>query len=141
MSGPFCTTDRFSQDSLEINIPEVVVEVQTAHDAYENALISDDVSMLNSMFWQSAATVRYGTAERLYGYEEIAQFRRSRRILRVDQPRLLVRRVITTYGRNFATTNAEFRENPGGVVCQSQTWLRSNACWKIVSAHVSFIES
>ena len=48
--------------------------------------------------------------------------------------------VITTYGRDFATANTEFRRpqvERGGR--QSQTWARMPEGWRIVSAHVSLI--
>jgi hypothetical protein len=48
--------------------------------------------------------------------------------------------VITTYGRDFATCNTEFRREAvtrGGR--QSQSWVRMPEGWRIVAAHVSLI--
>jgi hypothetical protein len=46
---------------------------------------------------------------------------------------------ITTFGHDFGIANVEFI--PAGrntVGRQSQTWVRTDQGWKIVSAHVSF---
>jgi hypothetical protein len=48
--------------------------------------------------------------------------------------------IITTYGEDFATANTEFqsagRPTPGR---QSQTWIKTQEGWRIVSAHVSLL--
>ena len=36
---------------LEINIPEIVAEVTAAHDRYEIAVTSNDVAVLDELFW------------------------------------------------------------------------------------------
>ena len=49
-------------------------------------------------------------------------------------------RVYYAFGRDFATANTEFI--PFGserIGRQSQTWVRTERGWKIVSAHVSFL--
>jgi hypothetical protein len=83
--------------------------------------------------------VRFGTRdiERLYGHAEIAAFRRQRGA--IDQRRTLQNQRITTFGREFGVTTTEYR--PAGsdeIGRQSQTWIRTDHGWKIVSAHVSF---
>jgi Protein of unknown function (DUF3225) len=124
---------------IEINVPSVVTELTEAFEAYENALVSNDIAALNAMFWDSPRTVRFGTgdAERLYGHEAIANFRLKRGP--IYQRRTLQNRWITTFGRNFGTANVEFI--PAGsekIGRQSQTWMRTEVGWKIVSAHVSY---
>ena len=57
---------------MEIDLPEVVVEVRAAFDRYEKALTSNDVAMLNSIFRDAPQTIRYGIGENLYGHDEIA---------------------------------------------------------------------
>jgi hypothetical protein len=42
----------------EINLPEVVAEVTAAFERYEQALVSNDVAVLNELFWQSPAMRR-----------------------------------------------------------------------------------
>lgn len=125
---------------VEINISEVVREVTQVFERYERALVSNDIAVLTELFWDSPLTLRYGAAENLYGAEQIAAFRRSRPS--VDLARTLGKTVITTYGRDFATADCEFsRENPFRSGRQSQTWLRTDAGWRIVAAHVSMLQS
>lgn len=125
---------------VEINMPDVVVEVTQAFQRYEQALVSNDVAVLTELFWDSPLTLRYGAGENLYGAEQIAAFRRSRPS--VDLARSLGKTVITTYGRDFATADCEFRrENPSRSGRQSQTWLRTDAGWRIIAAHVSMLQT
>ena len=123
-------------DSMEINLPGVVAEVTAAFERYETALVNNDVATLDELFWQSPHTIRYGATENLYGYEQIASFRQNRSPVGLD--RSLMNTVITTYGHNFATANTEFRRT-GKQGRQSQTWMRTVAGWRVVSAHVSFL--
>ena len=123
---------------LEINIPEVVAEVTASFKRYEKALTSNDVAVLDELFWKSTHTLRYGATENLYGYDQIAAFRAGR------APQGLQRRiwntVITTYGRDFATANTEFqRDGATKTGRQSQTWLRTPDGWRVVAAHVSLL--
>ena len=123
---------------VEVNDPEVLADMTRAFEAYERALVSNDIEGLNRLFWDSALTLRYGVRELLYSHAEIAEFRRRRGP--VDQRRTLRNTRITTFGRDFATANTEYI--PAGserVGRQSQTWVRTDGGWKIVSAHVSFL--
>ncbi|PVM89084.1 oxalurate catabolism protein HpxZ [Caulobacter radicis] len=122
-----------------INDPEVLAQVTAAVDAYETALMTNDVEALDGFFRDAPETVRYGVAENLYGFEEIAAFRIGR--AGGSPLRARLRTEITTFGRDFAITNVEFlrtgAKQPGR---QSQTWLRTENGWKIVSAHVSLLQ-
>jgi hypothetical protein len=71
----------------EVNIPETLAEVTLAFERYEQALTSNDVAVLDELFWNSPHTLRYGATENLYGHATIAAFRgaRSRRIGRQSQ--------------------------------------------------------
>jgi Protein of unknown function (DUF3225) len=125
---------------MQINSPEVLAEVTAAFAKYEAALVSNDVLVLDELFWQSQHTIRYGATENLYGYDAIAAFRSDRDPS--DLARTLTHTVITTYGRDFATANTEFqRQSSGKTGRQTQTWLRTPAGWRIVSAHISFLDS
>jgi hypothetical protein len=80
--------------------------------------------------------VRYGIAEQLYGYEEIAAFRAGRDP--ADVRRELTKVVITTFGPDFATASCEYRRLKSGTRGrQMQTWLRTPQGWRVVAAHVS----
>lgn len=123
---------------MDINLPDVVAEVTAAVERYEAALVSNDVQVLDTLFWNSPHTLRYGAGENLYGYDEIRAFRAQR------SPQGLARQVlrtaITTYGQDFATANLEFqREGSTRIGRQSQTWMRTPQGWRVVSAHVSLM--
>lgn len=125
---------------MDVNIPEVLTEVEAVFARYEAALVSNDVAVLDELFWKSPLTLRYGGGENLYGYEEIAAFRSARSP--AGLARTLERTVITTYGRDVATANTLFRRasSPGKVGRQSQTWVRQPEGWRVVAAHVSVID-
>jgi hypothetical protein len=123
---------------MEINIPEVVAEVKAAFERYERALVSNDVAVLDELFWKSPQTLRYGVTENLYGYDQIASFRKNRSPVNLE--RTLMNTVITTYGRDFATANTEFqRQGSNRTGRQSQTWMLTDDGWRIVNAHVSLL--
>jgi hypothetical protein len=125
---------------MEVDIPEVKKEVEAAFALYETALVTNDIATLEALFRDDPRTLRYGTAENLYGMHEIRAFRRARSPKGLM--RNLERTVITTYGRNFATANTLFyRDSMSGKVGrQSQTWVRFDDGWHIVAAHVSVID-
>ena len=120
---------------MKINDPDTLREITAAFYEYERALMEDDVAVLDALFHQAPETVRYGVGEVLYGFEEIAAFRRSRG---GSPQRRLGRVAISTYGDALATANAEFfREGLDRRGRQSQTWVKFPDGWKVVSAHVS----
>jgi len=124
--------------SIEINLPEVVAEVRAAFDRYERALVSNDVAMLDELFWNSPHTLRYGATENLYGYEAIARFRAQRPS--AGLARSVLRVEITTFGRDAAIANMEFRRDAQQKTGrQSQTWVRIDGAWRVVAAHVSLL--
>lgn len=125
---------------MEINLPETVAEVETAFGRYETALIANDVDTLQTLFWDSPVTIRYGINEILHGWHEIGAFRSARSP--VGLMRRISRTVITTYGRDFATASTLFYRDtlPGKVGRQMQTWARMPEGWRIVAAHVSVID-
>ena len=50
---------------MNINSPDTVAEVQAAFDRYEQALVTNDVQVLDELFWRSPHTIRYGATENL----------------------------------------------------------------------------
>jgi hypothetical protein len=110
-------------------------EIASCFEAYDAALLANDVAALDGWFWQSPETVRYGIAEELYGHEAIAAHRRSPAGVVVRGP--FTRRTILTFGPDAATVSAEFDAGGGGVGRQTQTWIRMADGWRIVCAHVS----
>lgn len=125
---------------LDINMPEVVHEMTAVFMRYEQALVSNDVAVLDELFWNDASTIRYGATENLYGYAAIEAFRAARPSQGLA--REIFNTVITTYGRDFATANTEFRRiGSPRTGRQSQTWMRTPAGWRVVSAHVSLLDA
>lgn len=119
-----------------IDRPAVLNDVTTAFYRYEQALISNDVAVLDELFWSDPRTVRYGATENLYGIEAIREFRNARPSTGLD--RLLRNTTITTYGEDMAVASTEFtRENSERVGRQMQTWVKFPYGWRIVAAHVS----
>jgi len=125
---------------MQVNLPEVKAEVEAAFARYETALMANDVETLQSLFWNSPHTIRYGIGEILYGWDEIGAFRSTRSP--VGLARVISRTVITTFGRNFATASTLFHRStsPGKVGRQQQSWARFDDGWHIVAAHVSVVD-
>jgi Protein of unknown function (DUF3225) len=130
----------FEEQEMDIDLPDVVAEVRAAFDAYEKALVSNDVATLDALFHDDPRTIRYGGAENLYGYAEIASFRAARSP--AGLARTLSKTVISTYGRDFAVASTLFHRPsmPGKVGRQMQTWVRFVEGWRVVAAHVSAID-
>jgi len=123
-----------------VNDPGTVAEVTERFEAYERALGANDLETLDGFFWDSAHALRYGIGENLAGIEMIRAFRKGR--VGGSPPRTLYNTVITTWGRDFATTNTEFRRASGGPTGrQTQVWVRLPEGWRIVAGHVSMIQS
>jgi Protein of unknown function (DUF3225) len=124
---------------MDIDLPEIVAEVRAAFARYEQALVSNDVTVLDSIFHNDRRSIRYGVGENLYGYQEIEAFRAARSPIGLD--RTVSKTVITTYGRDFAVASTLFHRPSmaGKVGRQMQTWVRFPEGWRVVAAHVSVI--
>jgi hypothetical protein len=123
---------------MDINLPDVLAEVTAQFQRYEKALTGNDVAVLDELFWNSPHTLRYGATENLYGYDAIQAFRAGRPAQGLE--RVLLKTVITSYGRDFATADVEFqRAGSASTGRQSQTWLRTPQGWRVVAAHVSLL--
>jgi len=119
----------------DVSRTDVVAEVAAAFQAYERALMSNDVGALNGFFRNDPATIRFGVREELYGWEAVAEYRRGRP---PALTRHLSRTQITTFGRDFAVAVTEYlEEGTHQRGRQSQTWVRTDGGWRIVHAHVS----
>jgi len=121
-----------------IDDPAVLREVRAAFDAYEAALMANDLDALDALFWPSGHTVRIGPGQNLYGIAAIQAFRANR--VGGSPRRSLLKVVITTFGRDFATATAEFqREGAPAPGRQTQTWVRFGDGWRVVGAHISML--
>lgn len=125
---------------MDIDLPAVVAEVSAAYARYQKAFSENDIDTLNVLFHDDPRTIRYGGGENLYGYAEIAAFRSARPSVGASTRS---RTVITTFGRDFAVASTLFHRDGwrGKVGRQMQSWVRFDAGWRIVAAHVSVIEA
>jgi hypothetical protein len=124
----------------QINLPGVVREVTRAFEAYEAALVRNDAAVLNELFWDSADSLRYGIAEHNCGIEAIRRWRATSPA--IHESRRLLRTKIVTFGTDAASVCTEFVSNDTrGIGRQTQTWIRFDAGWRIVAAHVSVISA
>ncbi len=123
---------------MTINDPDVLDEVELAFAAYEAALMANDVGALDALFWPSNLTVRIGPGQNLYGIDSIQSFRLNRP--GGSPQRSLLKVVITSFGQDFATANAEFqRVGTTALGRQTQCWVRFPEGWRVVSAHISMM--
>jgi hypothetical protein len=125
---------------LSINDPATVAELRELYPRYEQALVTNDVDTLVSMFWASPWVARFGPTESLYGISEIEEFRKGRSP--ANLARTIKRLDIVSFGKNFASITLEFERSIEGKVTrgrQSQTWVRLPEGWRIVFAHVSIL--
>ena len=123
-----------------VNDPGVLAEIAALLARYEAALMANDVAVLDALFWRSEHVRRFGAGECLYGHAAIAAYRAARP--GGAPPRRVVRQSITSFGSDFATADIEFE--PLGHARrgrQTQAWVRRPEGWRIVSAHVSFLQA
>lgn len=123
-----------------LNQPDVIAEISTLFERYEQALIDKDVDVLDAIFWDSPHTVRYAVRENGYGFAAI----HAARLGAVPPPggskERRIRLEILSIGMDVATVNYEYiaRGTGGRTGRQSQTWVRfPELGWKVVAAHVS----
>lgn len=122
---------------MRVNMPGVVEEISFELARYEKALRENDVRTLNSFYWKAPLVTRYSMTANQYGHDEIAAARLARPAFELE--RTIVKTLVTTFGRNFATVHIEFkRRKSGRTGRQSQAWVRFRGRWRIVSGHVSY---
>ena len=122
---------------METDRPDVMAEIAEVFARYETALVANDLAVLDELFWDDERTVRFGFDETLIGHAEVSADRHSRE--RQTPPRVLRSVTIATFGSAVATVNAEFvPDGTDAAGRQSQTWVRFDEGWRVVSAHVSW---
>ena len=121
-----------------INRPRILAEVTAAFYRYEDALVNNNIAVLDELFWHDTRTVRLGAGENLYGIDEIRAFRAARPA--AGLARELRHTTITTFGEDYAVCSTEFtREGSERIGRQQQTWVRFPFGWRIVAAQVSLM--
>jgi hypothetical protein len=119
---------------MEIDRPDVVAEVTVAFEAYESALVANDIEAMLGFF--DGRALRFGIADQQAGLAEQRRWRDAQPPL--PPGRQLKDTEVRTYGPDAAVVTTLFGY-PGSVVLgrQSQTWVRLPEGWRIVHAHVS----
>ena len=127
------------QETTAINAPDVLAELNAAFDAYEDALVHNKVSVLDELFWSNPLTLRFGAKENLFGADQIKAFRASRPSAGLS--REIMDRHIVTFGSAMGVANITFkRSTEPRMGRQSQTWVKFAEGWRVVSAHVSWMD-
>jgi hypothetical protein len=122
----------------QVNLPEVVAEITKIFHEYEHALMTNEVEKLNQYFWQDERVTRYGIGDRQWGVKELVAYRQS--IPAPDFTRTLENLRVITFDQSTAICQVEFvRSDTTLRGFQTQTWLKIDGIWRIVSAHVSMI--
>lgn len=123
----------------DINLKQTTKDLTEVFHAYELALMSNDLVALDAFFWDDMRTTRYGIADRQLGIDELRSFRQKTPV--PNFIRQLENLRIHTFGPDMGTAQVEFSRTDTKLRgFQTQTWVRFNGQWKIVSAHVSMIE-
>jgi ketosteroid isomerase-like protein len=113
-------------------------EVRVAFEAYERALVRNDVLAMDEWFWPDERLVRFGIAEIQHGAAEVAAWRRTS--AGVPPDRAHERVTVTAFDADTAVVALEFRNGSGAETGrQSQVWRRTDRGWRVVHAHVSMI--
>ena len=124
---------------MTLNRPDIVAEITTLFERYEQALIDRDLETLDNTFWDSPHTIRLAVVDNCWGIEDIRAARLRGKPGGSKETR--IRLEILTIGTDLATVNLEYkpygRPGPGR---QSQTWVRfPDAGWRVIAAHVSIM--
>jgi ketosteroid isomerase-like protein len=122
------------RDDVEIDRPDVIAEVTEAFEAYERALMANDVEAMLGFFTGRAR--RFGIADQQAGRAEQRRWRQAQPPLPAG--RHLKDTEVQAYGADAAVVTTLFGY-PGSEVLgrQSQTWIRLPEGWRIAHAHVS----
>jgi amidase len=109
-------------------------DLQDAFDAYERALATDDVTVLDDSFAPGPDTLRGDSTGLLVGHDAISAFRAARGgIAPRELDRVESRRLADDCWLIVATS----RYAGGGTGLQTQVWQRADGRWRITAAHVT----
>ena len=117
----------------------IEAEVRALFEAYEDALMRNDVAAMDAVFWDSPEVVRYGVGEIQYGIDAVKAWRATATPVPPGRAREQTR--VTALSETCVLVSTLFRYPgiPGQIGRQSQTWAKLPEGWRIVHAHVSAI--
>lgn len=109
-------------------------ELRAAFDAYEAAILANDVEVLDASFAPGPETLRGDGAGLLVGHEAISAFRG----VRGGVPARTIERIeYRPIGTDAALVVSVSRYAGGGTGLQTQLWQRVDGRWLIAAAHVN----
>jgi len=115
-------------------VTEVPAELWSAFQAYEAALLADDVAVLDDLFAPGPATMRADADGLLVGHDAISTFRSGRGGV---APRTLDRVESRRLADDCWLIVATSRYAGGGTGVQTQVWQLAEDRWRITAAHVT----
>jgi len=114
--------------------PDLPEGLMAAFHAYESALMSDDVAMLDKLFAPGPTTLRGDANGLLVGHDTISSFRSGRG---GAPQRTLVDIRVQVVDPDHALVVAVTELARGGRGQQTQLWARGTDGWKVTAAHVA----
>ena len=114
--------------------PAVPASLLAAFLRYEQAIMDDDLDLLDAFFADGPATMRGDGAGLLVGHEAISAFRGARGGV---PPRTIERVEYRPLGDDAAMLVSVSRYASGGTGLQTQLWQRIDGRWLITVAHVT----
>ncbi|KAA9106390.1 AtzH-like domain-containing protein [Microbacterium rhizomatis] len=124
-------------DSDEHGIPgseSIPADLLAAFDAYERAIVSNDLDALDAAFAPGEATLRGDAAGLLVGHDRISAFRGGRGGVAA---RVISRIEYRPIGDDAALLVSVSWFTGGGTGLQTQLWQRVDGTWLITAAHVT----
>jgi ketosteroid isomerase-like protein len=113
-------------------------EVGALSEAYEAALLRNDVQAMNEAFWTSPNVLRFGIEDMQVGSDEVVLWRQ--RATPVSAQRRLLTKTVLAIAPGVVAVDLTFRDGDRPMIGrQSQIWARQPEGWRIVRAHVSVI--
>ncbi|MEU2204136.1 AtzH-like domain-containing protein [Microbacterium oleivorans] len=113
---------------------EIPADLRAAFDAYEAAILANDLDALDAAFAPGAETMRGDGAGLLVGHDTISAFRGVRAGV---PPRTIERIEYRPLADGVALLVSVSRFRGGGTGLQTQVWERLDGRWLITAAHVT----
>lgn len=113
---------------------DIPADLRAAFDAYERAILANDLDALDAAFAPGSDTLRGDGAGLLVGHDAISAFRGARGGV---SPRVIESIEYRSLGDDLALLVSVSRFVAGGRGLQTQLWQRIDGRWLIVAAHVT----